>query len=86
MPAGPFKLTQELVDDPQVLANDLQVTVEHPLAGSVRMVGPALQMSETPLAAQGSSPALGEHTDDVLSSIGYSAEQIAAMRDAGVIR
>jgi crotonobetainyl-CoA:carnitine CoA-transferase CaiB-like acyl-CoA transferase len=86
VPAGPFRFTQELVDDPQVLANELQVTIEHPLVGSVRMVGPPFQMSETPLAVQGSSPALGEHTDDVLSSIGYSAEQIAAMRDAGVIR
>ena len=85
VPAGPFKFTWELVDDEQVLANDLQVTVEHPLAGSVRMVGPALQMSETPLAVQGSSPALGQHTDEVLSSIGYSADEIAAMHDAGVL-
>jgi len=84
VPAGPFKFTWELVDDPQVLANDLQVTIEHPLAGSVRMVGPALQMSETPLAVQGSSPALGQHTDEVLSSIGYGAEEIASMREAGV--
>ena len=84
VPAGPFKFTWELVDDPQVLANDLQVTIEHPLAGSVRMVGPALQMSETPLAVQGSSPALGEHTEEVLSSVGYGAEEIAAMREAGV--
>ncbi len=86
VPAGPFKFTWELVDDPQVLANDLQISFEHPLAGTVRMVGPALQMSETPLAAQGSSPTLGEHTDGVLSSIGYSPEEIAAMRKAGVIR
>ncbi len=86
VPAGPFKFTWELVDDPQVLANDLQVTIEHPLAGTVRMVGPALQMAETPLAVQGSSPVLGEHTDEVLSSIGYSAEEIEAMREAGAIR
>jgi crotonobetainyl-CoA:carnitine CoA-transferase CaiB-like acyl-CoA transferase len=86
VPAGPFKFTWELVDDPQVLANDLQVSVEHPLAGTVHMVGPALQMSQTRLEVQGSSPVLGEHTDEVLASIGYSAEEIAEMRNAGAIR
>jgi formyl-CoA transferase len=50
------------------------------------MVGPALQMTETPLALQGASPTLGEHNDDVLSSIGYSAEEIEAMRASGAIR
>jgi crotonobetainyl-CoA:carnitine CoA-transferase CaiB-like acyl-CoA transferase len=86
VPAGPFKFTQELLDDPQVVANDLQVTVEHPLAGTVHMVGPPLQMSETPLAVQGPSPALGQHTDEILASLGYSGEQIASMREAGAIK
>ena len=86
VPAGPFKFIEELMDDPQVLANDLQVEVEHSLVGTVRMVGPPLQMSETPLQVQGPSPALSEHTDEVLSSLGYSGEEIASMREAGVIR
>ena len=86
VPAGPFKFTQELIDDPQVVANELQVSVEHPLAGTVKMVGPPLQMSETPLAVQGPSPALGQHTDEILASLGYSGEQIASMREAGAIK
>ena len=86
VPAGPFRFTQELIDDPQVLANDLQVTVEHPLAGTVKMAGPPLQMSETPLAVQGPPPALGQHSDDILAAIGYTPERIASLREAGVIR
>jgi formyl-CoA transferase len=86
VPAGPFRFTQELIDDPQVLANDLQVTVEHSLAGTVKMAGPPLQMSETPLAVQGPSPALGQHTDEILASIGYSEERIASLREGGVVR
>jgi formyl-CoA transferase len=86
VPAGPFKFTQELVDDEQVLANDLQVSVEHPLAGTVKMVGAPLQMSETPLKVQGPSPTLGQHNDDILASLGYDEAQIASMREGGVIR
>jgi formyl-CoA transferase len=86
VPAGPFKFTQELVDDAQVAANDLQVSVEHPLVGTIKMVGPPLQMSETPLAVQGPSPALGQHSDEILAALGYSTEQVASLREAGVIR
>lgn len=85
VPAGPLKFVQELVDDPQVLANDLQVDVEHPLAGKVRMVGPAFQMSETPLEVQGPSPTLGQHNDEILASLGFDEREISTMREDGVI-
>ena len=86
VPAGPFKFIEELMDDPQVIANDLQTTVEHTLAGTVRMVGAPLQMSDTPLEVQGASPALSQHTDEILASMGYGPDEIASMREAGVIR
>ncbi len=85
VPAGPFNFIEELMNNEQVIANDLQVTVEHSLAGTVHQAGPAFQMSETPLAVQGPSPALGEHNEEVLSSLGYSADDIEALRDSGVI-
>ena len=85
VPAGPFNFIEELMNNEQVVANDLQVTVEHSLAGTVHQAGPAFQMSETPLAVQGPSPALGEHNEEVLSSLGYSADDIEALRESGVI-
>jgi formyl-CoA transferase len=85
VPAGPFNFIEELMGNEQVIANDLQVTVEHSLAGTVHQAGPAFQMSETPLAVQGPSPALGEHNEEILSSLGYSAEEIEALRDSNVI-
>ncbi len=73
------------MDNEQVLANDLQVTLEHSMAGTVHTAGPPFQMSETPLAVQRPSPALGEHNDEVLASLGYSSDQIDALRESGVI-
>jgi crotonobetainyl-CoA:carnitine CoA-transferase CaiB-like acyl-CoA transferase len=85
VPAGPLKFTEELLEDPQVLENDFVTTVDHPIMGPVRMHGPMIQMSETPLEVQGPSPTLGEHTDDVLRELGYDEERIEALRAAGVL-
>ncbi len=85
VPAGPLKFTEELLDDPQVLENHFITEVDHPLLGPVRMAGPILQMTDTPLAAQGPSPTLGQHTDDVLAELGYDAARIAELRASGVL-
>ncbi len=85
VPAGPVMFTEELLEDPQVLANDLVACVEHPLLGPVRMVGAPIQMTETPLRVRGCSPLLGQHNEEVLTELGYSPEEIDALRARGVI-
>ncbi|MQG58684.1 MAG: CoA transferase [SAR202 cluster bacterium] len=86
VPAGPVRFVPELMDDEQVTANNLIVDLEHSLAGSVRMVGPMINMSDTPLEAQSASPALGEHTDEILSGLGFQSDEIQTLRDDGVTR
>ena len=85
VPCGPIRFPEELVDDPQVAANEMVVDLEHDLAGPQRQVGPLLQMSDTPLAPQGSSPPLGRDTDAIARSAGYSDDEIAGLREQGVI-
>ncbi|MCC6961224.1 MAG: CoA transferase [Dehalococcoidia bacterium] len=85
VPAGPLYFIEELFDHPQTLANGLQVEMDHPLLGPMKLVGPPFQMSETPLAAQFPSPMLGEHTDTVLGEAGYDEAAIGALRESGVI-
>ncbi|MGI8926659.1 MAG: CaiB/BaiF CoA transferase family protein [Tepidiformaceae bacterium] len=85
VPAGPLHFIEELFEDQQVLANGLVAEVEHPLLGHMRMVGPPFQMSGTPLALRGASPVLGADADTVLAAAGYAAEEIAALRGAGVV-
>ena len=86
VPAGPVRYLEEMPDDEQVAANGLVAELEHSLAGRVRMVGPMIGMSETPLEARAASPALGEHTDEILSAMGYSESEIAALRRDGVTK
>ncbi|MEO8540956.1 MAG: CoA transferase [bacterium] len=85
VPAGPLYFIEELFNHPQTIANGLQVEMDHPLLGTMKLVGPPFQMSETPLAAQFPSPMLGEHTDEVLAEAGLSTDRIEALRAAGVI-
>ena len=86
VPAGPVRYIEELPGDEQVAANGLVVDLEHSLAGRVKMTGPMIQMSETPLEVRSASPALGEHTKDILKGMGYSEEEIVEMKRAGVTR
>ena len=86
VPAGPLRFVEELPTNEQVIANDLAVELEHSLLGKVTMVGPPFSMSESPLEATRASPALGEHTAEILSELGYDADRIQHLRDEGVTR
>jgi crotonobetainyl-CoA:carnitine CoA-transferase CaiB-like acyl-CoA transferase len=85
VPAGPVRLIGELADDPQVIANDLVVEFEHPVAKSVTMVGPIIHMSETPTGARSAPPTLGQDTDQILAELGYSEDEISSLREKAVV-
>jgi len=85
VPNGALQFPEDMVDDPQVVANGGIVELEHELSGPQRQVGPVIKMSASPLAAQGPSPVLGRHTDEILGAAGYSEDEVAALRDAGAI-
>ncbi len=85
VPNGTLNFPEDMNEHPQVLANDGIVELEHDLSGPQRQVGPVIKMSGSPLAAQGASPPLGRDTDAVLTEAGYSAEEIATLRDSGAI-
>ena len=85
IPAGPLHFTEEMTKDEQAIANGYIVDLDHSLVGSMKMYGPPLKMSETPLVAKLPAPALGEHTDQILESLGYTVEDIQELRSSKII-
>ena len=74
-----------MADDEQVQAMGYMIDLEHPLTGPERMVGPILRMTNSPTGTDRPSPQLGEHADEVLGEHGLTAEEIAALREAGAL-
>ena len=76
----------DLPTDAQVLANGYVVDYDHPELGKKQVVGVPVILSETPGDARGRAPELGENTELILTELlGYSWEQVAHLREAGVI-
>ncbi len=86
LPAGPLRLKDEILDDEQSWANDYLVRSRHETVGEMTTVGPAVHLDESPLAATRPPPMLGQHTLDILTEAGLSADDIHAMGQDGVIR
>lgn len=86
VPVAPVLTVEEVVKDPHVLASGWIVEVEHPTAGKLKVIRFPPMLSETPPKVELPPPLLGQHNEEILSTIlGYSKEEIANLRKEGVI-
>ena len=85
MIVGPVQRLPELWTDPQCIANDYLVELEHPGRGTLKEVGVTIRMSATPGRPRKVAPEFGEHTEEILLELGYDWEQIEALRSAAAV-
>ncbi len=85
VPAGPVLDIEQVFSDPQVLARRMLVELPHPELGTFLTTGLPVKLSESPGAIERRPPLHGEHTEEVLSELGLSPGEIAALRKEEVI-
>jgi crotonobetainyl-CoA:carnitine CoA-transferase CaiB-like acyl-CoA transferase len=83
VPAGPVLSIGEMLTDPQVLAREMVVEVEHSRLGRMKTLGPPVKFSTTPGSVRRGAPRLGQHTREVLKEYGYSEAEINELADKG---
>jgi crotonobetainyl-CoA:carnitine CoA-transferase CaiB-like acyl-CoA transferase len=70
VPCGPIHDYRQVFDDPHTRAREMEVTLQHPVEGSIRALGIPVKLSDTPGTIRRPAPLLGEHTDEVLREAG----------------
>ncbi len=86
VPFGPVQTSADIFADPHAARREMLAEVEHPgMARKVTLVGTPIKMTETPGGVQKRGPLLGEHTDEVLTSLGYSSAEIEKLKATGFV-
>ena len=82
---GLVRAPEEVIADPQALANNFFEEVEHPVAGPTKIVTTPVKFDQTPAALRRAAPETGQHTEEVLLELGYNWDDIARFKEEGVI-
>lgn len=86
VPCGPINDIAHVFEDPQVRHRGMRIEMAHPLAGALPLVGSALRLSATPVEYRLPPPLLGQHTDQVLTSLlGMEPDELDRLRQSGVL-
>jgi len=85
VPSGPVNDVPSAFAQPQAVARQMRVDVEHPVLGVMPQIGVPFKLSETPASIRSAPPLLGEHSADILAELGYSEADITDLRATGVI-
>jgi crotonobetainyl-CoA:carnitine CoA-transferase CaiB-like acyl-CoA transferase len=81
----PVNSTGDAAEDPQMQAREMVVEVDHPVQGRIRTLGSMLKLDDTPLEIREWMLGPGQHTDEILDEHGFSAGEIAELRERGAV-
>lgn len=85
VPSAPLNTLEEVFKDPQVKEYGFPIEVEHPQMGKMKLVGSGIDLSRTPPKIETPPPTLGEHTDQILSDLGFEKDAIQTLKDQRVV-
>jgi crotonobetainyl-CoA:carnitine CoA-transferase CaiB-like acyl-CoA transferase len=85
VPAGPINTIDEVFADPQVQHLAMAAPVRHPVLGEIELVSQPIRFGDQPFTIRSATPEYGEHTDAILEDLGYGSDEVAALREQGVI-
>ncbi len=85
IPAGPIQSIGEMASDPQTLAREMVVELQHPVAGPTKALGVPVKFSATPGNIRRPAPTFGQHTREVLLQHGYTGAEIDELAQAGAV-
>jgi crotonobetainyl-CoA:carnitine CoA-transferase CaiB-like acyl-CoA transferase len=85
VPCGPVNDMLQALADPQTIAREMVVEVDHSTLGKVKTIGLPIKFSQTPGKVRSGAPLYGEHTSAVLGAYGFDADEIAALHKEGAI-
>jgi len=85
VPSGPILNVKEMFENEQVRHLQMAVPVKHPALGEIRVQAPPVTLSRTPASVRLHSPDPGEHTDEILGELGFSADEIKSLRADKVV-
>lgn len=86
IPSGPINTVDKVVKNEQVVAREMILEVEHPVAGTTRVPGIPIKLSRTPGEIRMAAPVLGADTEKLLNQyLGLTSDQVAELREKQVI-
>jgi crotonobetainyl-CoA:carnitine CoA-transferase CaiB-like acyl-CoA transferase len=86
LPAGPIYTIKEVLEEEQTKAREMLIEVPHKTLGTTKAIGTPVKFSRTPGAVRKGAPVLGEHTREILTEIGLSADEINQLKTEGVVK
>lgn len=85
VPCGPINTIPEALNDPQVVHRQIVRTLPHPTAGEVPLVVTPFRFENAQIRTDRAPPLLGQHTEEILSELGWSGSKINTLREQKVI-
>ena len=82
---GQVQTPEEVITDPQALANNFFAEIEHPVVGQTKLVTTPVKFHQNPASVRTVSPEIGQHTEEVLLELGYDWDDIARLKDKEII-